>query len=534
MAANLIQQQREAENLTDEELLYFIQNGSPHINQIILLGVADDRARQRQAPQANQPPMPTIKDQKMQQLAGPSPFSGIGSIEQPQQYADGGIVGYANGGYVGDPDDPQVPYYGPGGIIEQYREQLAQQRRDSSLYGAWRRYLQDMHGPFSEDKPTTRAPVGNAELIDISGGRVLGLPVGRATDEYVNALNGYPEDFGGQMASMRDVSYEDPYIKALRKESRPIRTLPAEVLQAQRPMRSPAAPDLPIRRPLPPLDSADPYGFGDEFMAAQMGTSMGPFMGITAPTMEEMDVRAQYAPLAELTEQLGIQTEGEAMRDRLAEQRVGQMSARRKRSQQLQDAEMRGLPFGYAARIALGQEGPSLQEGIMSLIGRREAEREAIDQGVFEIQDLQAQRQAALERGALTSAIALESRIADATVKNIFDVAKVNADAELRTDIANLQEEMRLKIAQGNQDAQRLAAAMQALSRSAQGGSQTDYAEELRAVSGALQTFVDASPLLTDMDDKDEFVELFVRLMGSAATGMAYSHASSGAITLPE
>ena len=93
---------------------------------------------------------------------------------------------------------------------------------------------------------------------------------------------------------------------------------------------------------------------------------------------------------------------------------------------------------------------------------------------------------------------------------------------------------MRLKIAQGNQDAQRLAAAMQALSRSASGGSQTDYAEDLRALSGALETFVDANTLLTDMDDKDEFVELFVRLMGSAATGMAYSYASSGAITLQE
>ena len=148
MAANLIQQQREAENLTDEELLYFIQNGSPHINQIILLGVADDRARQRQAPQANQPPMPTIKDQKMQQLAGPSPFSGIGSIEQPQQYADGGIVGYANGGYVGDPDDPQRSYYGRDGTValtrQAVRDLLAQEGRDNSFfptYADYQRYL---------------------------------------------------------------------------------------------------------------------------------------------------------------------------------------------------------------------------------------------------------------------------------------------------------------------------------------------------------------------------------------------------------
>jgi hypothetical protein len=470
VAANLIQQQREAENLTDEELLYFIQNGSPHINQIILLGVADDRARQRQAPQANQPPMPTIKDQKMQQLAGPSPFSGIGSIEQPQQYADGGIVGYANGGYVGDPDDPQVPYYGPGGII------------------------------------------------DIIGGRVLGLPVGRATDEYVNALNGYPEDFGGQMASMRDVSYEDPYIKALRKESRPIRTLPDEVLQAQRPMRSPAAPDLygPIRRPLPPLDSADP--------AALPGASS--FSEVTAPTMEEMDIRAQYAPLAELTEQLGIQTEGEAMRDRLAEQRVVQMIARRKRSQELQDAEMRGLPFGYAARIALGQEGPSLQEGIMSLIGRREAEREAIDQGVFEIQDLQAQRQAALERGALTSAIALESRIADATVKNIFDVAKFNADAELRADLENL----RAEISQDSHAAQRFTASLQAVSRAASGGSQTDYAENLRALNGVIDSVVGASGTL-DRKRQAEIVNLIAGIMENTALGLGVS---SGVLSTQE
>jgi hypothetical protein len=482
VAANLIQQQREAENLTDEELMYFIQNGSPHINQIILLGVADDRARQRQAPQANQPPMPTIKDQKMQQLAGPSPFSGIGSIEQPQQYADGGIVGYANGGYVEDPDDPQVPYYGPGGILDQYQRQQAQERRDASLYGRYRRYLQDRFGAFPEDRPTTRAPVGNAETVlprPRSAGRSGPVPVVSGSEAYYGPNHSLP----------------------------------------------PTTPEA-----IPEQGDADPYGFGDEFMAALTGTSMGPFRGTTAPKMEEMDVRAQYAPLAELTRQLGGQTEGEAMRDRLAEQRVGQMSARRKRSQELQDAEMRGLPFGYAARIALGQEGPSLQEGIMSLIDRRETEREAIDQGVFEIQDLQAQRQAALERGALTSAIALESRIADATVKNIFDVAKINADAELKTGIANLQEEIRLKIAQGNQDAQRLSDALRSLAGLGSGESQENYAETLRAASQALEAVIGASGVLTE-EQKEQAAAMTAFLIQTAATQIA---TSSGTLSLQE
>jgi hypothetical protein len=495
VAANLIQQQREAENLTDEELLYFIQNGSPHINQIILLGVADDRARQRQAPQANQPPMPTIKDQKMQQLAGPSPFSGIGSIEQPQQYADGGIVGYADGGLVGyqhggyhDPDDPQVPSESPYQRMLRHRKE----RQDRSIRMA--RDLGSSSGILLKDL-----------LVESPGEYPLqGAPLFSAT--------------GDQMD---------------------LQTLPAEVLQRQRPMRSPAAQerewlikrpieatDLPIRRPLPPLDSADPYGFGDPYMAALMETSMEPFKGITAPKMEEMDVRAQYAPLAELTEQLGIQTEGEAMRDRLAEQRVGQMSARRKRSQELQDAEMRGLPFGYAARIALGQEGPSLQEGIMSLIGRREAEREVIDQGVFEIQDLQAQRQAALERGALTSAIALESRIADATVKNIFDVAKSNADAELRTGIANLEQEIRLKIAHEDLNARRFSDAMRSLASIGSGESQEDPAEIMRAAAQSLEAIIAASGVLTE-EQKEQAAEMTAALIQIAVTQLA-----TGSVTL--
>jgi hypothetical protein len=466
VAANLIQQQREAENLTDEELLYFIQNGSPHINQIILLGVADDRARQRQAPQANQPPMPTIKDQKMQQLAGPSPFSGIGSIEQPQQYADGGIVGYADGGLVGyqhggyhDPDEPKP-------LIDLMYEQ----------YG------------MNPGRPLGPTKEESVFLRDVM------FPRGMGAEEFVQ------------------MKYGVSPVK--------LRTLPAEVLQRQRPMRSPAATDLPIRRPLPPLDSADLDGFRDSYIAALMETPTEPFRGITAPKMEEMDVRAQYAPLAELTEQLGIQTEGEAMRDRLAEQRVGQMSARRKRSQELQDAEMRGLPFGYAARIALGQEGPSLQEGIMSLIGRREAEREVIDQGVFEIQDLQAQRQAALERGALTSAIALESRIADATVKNIFDVAKSNADAELRTGIANLEQEIRLKIAQGDRDARRFSDAMRSLAGIGSGESQEDYAEIMRGAAQSLDAVVGASAVLP-ADQKEQTAQMVAFLIQFAATQLA-------------
>jgi hypothetical protein len=261
-------------------------------------------------------------------------------------------------------------------------------------------------------------------------------------------------------------------------------------------------------------------------MAALMETSMEPFKGITAPKMEEMDVRAQYAPLAELTEQLGIQTEGEAMRDRLAEQRVGQMSARRKRSQELQDAEMRGLPFGYAARIALGQEGPSLQEGIMSLIGRREAEREVIDQGVFEIQDLQAQRQAALERGALTSAIALESRIADATVKNIFDVAKSNADAELRTGIANLEQEIRLKIAHEDLNARRFSDAMRSLASIGSGESQEDPAEIMRAAAQSLEAIIAASGVLTE-EQKEQAAEMTAALIQIAVTQLA-----TGSVTL--
>jgi hypothetical protein len=208
------------------------------------------------------------------------------------------------------------------------------------------------------------------------------------------------------------------------------------------------------------------------------------------------------------------------MRDRLAEQRVGQMSARRKRSQELQDAEMRGLPFGYAARIALGQEGPSLQEGIMSLIGRREAEREVIDQGVFEIQDLQAQRQAALERGALTSAIALESRIADATVKNIFDVAKSNADAELRTGIANLEQEIRLKIAQGDRDARRFSDAMRSLAGIGSGESQEDYAEIMRGAAQSLDAVVGASAVLP-ADQKEQTAQMVAFLIQFAATQLA-------------
>ena len=82
---------------------------------------------------------------------------------------------------------------------------------------------------------------------------------------------------------------------------------------------------------------------------------------------------------------------------------------------------------------------------------------------------------------------------------------------------------MALKIAQGNQEAQRLAAALQSISRG-QGGSQTDYAEDLRALSGVLEAFVDASTFIDDEDKKTEFVELLVNLMGGAALGVGASY----------
>ena len=155
MQADLLQQQREAENLSDEELLYYAQNGSPHISGLIITQVMADRAQQRQAGAAAAPPSPTVKDQVAQQLASSSQFPGITSIEQPQMatYSGGGIVGYADGGLVGyqdggyyDPDDQE--YYGPGGTFSQARDLARQRARDDSWYGKYRRYLERQYGSF--------------------------------------------------------------------------------------------------------------------------------------------------------------------------------------------------------------------------------------------------------------------------------------------------------------------------------------------------------------------------------------------------
>lgn len=487
MQADLLQQQREAENLSDEELLYYAQNGSPHISGLIITQVMADRAQQRQAGAAAAPPSPTVKDQVAQQLASSSQFPGITSIEQPQMatYSGGGIVGYADGGLVGyqdggyyDPDDQE--YYGPGGTFSQARDLARQRARDDSWYGKYRRYLERQYGSFPESSPAgapTATPTGFDPRDE------YGQHFTDPSERYLQAIAGFDtSDLTRQLLASGKSDTSD---------------LTRQLLASGK------------------LDEIPVAGMGDDKVGDEYEDILNRAFGgglsydpIVAATMEKPDLDAQFADIRGMVAELADPTAGEALRDQQRRGMSKELAGRRLRSQELQRMEAQSEPWRYAADIAFDREGPTLREGIRSVITEREAEQNAISDSMFAMRDAIAEAQAQRERGAAGAAAQLESEIAKLGVETAFNVAKFNASEENKAAIANLEAAIRTGIANNDANARQVAALLEASTTA----NPTDLVEIVRALNGTIEQLVGGQSILAG-PDREVLIEDMVAML---------------------
>lgn len=490
MQADLLQQQREAENLSDEELLYYAQNGSPHISSLIITQVMADRAQQRQAGAAAAPPSPTVKDQVAQQLASSSQFPGITSIEQPQMatYSGGGILGYADGGLVGYHEGGEIPphphdsrgrHYGP----------------ESRLVGERPEWV--LPGSFLDKT------MGYQDAINISRRDFFNRSVDVAKDIF--SLPGTPSE--------RSYVYGVPNWGVPQLEPREA-SLPARYSYEAEEM----APDGDLTRQLlasgkldeiPVAGMGDIDGLNNQYKDLFFGGGLS-YDPITARTMEEPDLDARFAGIRDMVEELADPTAGEVLRDQQRRGMSKELAGRRLRSQELQGMEARSEPWRYAADIAFGREGPTLREGITSIITEREAEQDAISDNMFAMRDAIAEAQAQRERGAVGVATQLESEIAKLGVETAFDVAKFNASEENRAAIANLEAEIRTGIANNDASARQTAALLEASATA----NPTDLVEVVRAINSSIQNLVGGQSILVGAGLEVPVEDLVSELVG--------------------
>jgi hypothetical protein len=463
MLPDLLQQQREAENLSDEELLHYAQNGSPHISGLIITQVMADRAQQRQAGAAAAPPSPTVKDQVAQQLASSSQFPGITSIEQPQMatYSGGGIVGYADGGLVGyqhggyhDPDDPELPNYSFG-IQNPDALSPIEYILGSGIHGRRLPTLEDIYEFLGGDQSGPRYHGRSGALIAERRLPTLSGELGISPERAAKALQS--KRASGKFGISPDRNYGqrdiDEYLRTM----------------------------------------------GDDF-------SYDP---IVAEQMEEPDINARFAGIRDMVEGLADPTAGEALRDQQRRDMSEELGERRLRSQELQGMEARSEPWRYAADIAFDREGPTLREGITSVITEREAEQNAISDNMFAMRDAIAEAQAQRERGAVGAAAQLESEIANLGVKTAFDAAKFNASEVNKVAIANLDAAFRTALANNDANAKRLGLLLQASATA----NPTDLVEVVRAINGTIEQLVGSQSILAGAGREVRIEELVQMLV---------------------
>lgn len=477
MQADLLQQQREAENLSDEELLYYAQNGSPHISGLIITQVMADRAQQRQAGAAAAPPSPTVKDQVAQQLASSGQFPGITSIEQPQMatYSGGGIVGYADGGLVG---------YHEGGDIPPHPHDSRGRH-----YGGDR--LVGERPPF----------MGMFEVQP-----------------------GSPADYIMGLEDAINVRGRDFFNRLFPGEPKYVYGAPSSGVSEFRPKKGP----LPERYSYEPstgstgdltrqmlasgeLDEVPVAGMGDDKLGDQYEDILNQAFGgglsydpVVAASIGKPDLNAHFAGIRGMVAGLADPTAGEALRDQQRRAMSKELTGRRMRSEELQRMEARSEPWRYAADIAFDREGPTLREGIRSVITEREAEQNAISDNIFAMRDAIAAAQAQRERGAIGAAAQLESEIAKLGVETTFNVAKFNASEENKAAIANLEAAIRTGIANNDANARQVAALLEASATA----NPTDLVEIVRALNGTIAELVGSQSIFAGADRSVEIEAL--------------------------